>query len=460
MQLDETILAIASPPGRAARGLLRLSGPQTFELLSRRIAGRDICNWPPPRGVHRARYRLGALALPLLMVAYRSPHSYTGEDGAELLVPGNPVLLARLVDDLLEAGTSHRIAVRRAEPGEFTARAYFTGRISLTEAEGVAATISATSDAALRAASMLRRGALGRLAQELVDQLATALALVEAGIDFTDEEDVVAIAPDDLHERITQMRATIDQQLDRAVGMEQLDAIPWVVLTGPPNAGKSTLFNALLGRERAVVSDVAGTTRDVLTEPLMIDTPHGGAEIMLVDLAGLDATPDRMNQQMQRQAREAIDRAELLLDCYAATDASRGPLLPEDARVVRILTKVDLAPGTSTPPDALGVSGETGEGLDQLRALLSDRLASRAVSLSGDVLALTPRHEAELRAASGHLAEALELIAPARGQRHFDDPELIAVSLRAALDALGELGGEMTPDDVLGRVFASFCVGK
>lgn len=465
---NEIIVAIASPPGRSLRGIVRLSGRGTLELIGecvRGLEGERICD----RGIWRARLGLGDSELPVLVLVMPGPHSYTGEDSAEIQLPGNPALLQRVMQGLIDAAEGLQAHARPAEGGEFTARAFLNGRISLTQAEGVAATIAAQSDAELRAAGMLRSGALGRLAHELADELAGALALVEAGIDFTDQEDVVAITPGDLHDRLMELQRRIQGQLDRSVGMERLEAIPWVVLVGPPNAGKSTLFNALLGRERAVVSSVAGTTRDVLTEPLRIETEHGAAEVMLVDLAGMEqvnllADGHSLRVMMQRVARDAVERAELIVACRAADQAEEegqvGALEGAGATpVIRVLTKCEQAEGRAGSFE-VAVSAHTGAGLDDLRRAIAGQLADRAVSLAADVFALTPRHEAALRAAHDNIAEALILLGPVRDERSLDEPELVAASMRAALNDLAALAGDITPDDVLGRVFATFCVGK
>lgn len=474
---DSTIIAVASPPGHAARGLVRLSGPGVFPLLGSLAPDGP---WPvqgPSRGLFTVRLALPFGELPSLLIAFPGPGSYTGEDSIELQLPGNPALLARVLQAIIDAGRAQAIDIREAEPGEFTARAYFNGRLTLTEAEGVAATISARSDAELRAASWLREGAFGRRAALLADELAGTLALVEAGIDFTDQDDVVAIAPDNLRHRLETVRANVDDQLRRAVPVEQLQAIPWVVLSGTPNAGKSTLFNALLGRERAVISEVAGTTRDVLTEPLTIVTAHGSAEVMLVDLAGLDAEEAELNQQMRTAASAAIRRAELVLECAAPDDDRQVPLRV-NTPVIRVRTKCDLIPagepeGPASEPltggeaekrcqehHGLSVCALTGVGLDGLRQAIASHLSDRAVSLAADAVALQPRHELRLRSARDHLAEAIDLVTPQRGRHALNDAELIAAAMRAALDDLGRLGGDITPDDVLGRVFATFCIGK
>jgi tRNA modification GTPase len=233
-----------------------------------------------------------------------------------------------------------------------------------------------------------------------------------------------------------------------------------VAIVGRPNVGKSTLFNALLGHERAVTSPVAGTTRDVLAEPLAIETDHGRAEVMLVDLAGLDDDdPSAMNALMQAAAHAALVRAELIIRCIAHDDELVGPQLNE----IIVRTKSDLRREVAARGEAcaqINVSTLTGHGLDSLRSAISERLSSRAVCLAAGALALQPRHEAALRSTLANLDESLALVVRQRGERTLANPELIASSMRAALDELASLAGDMTPDDILGRIFATFCIGK
>ena len=450
METTTVILAVASPPGRSLRGIVRASGAACFDLLSPSLQcpTRD-------RGVSPARLQVSGLDVACLLLMFPGPRSYTGEDSAEIQLPGNPALLERVIEVLLHSGRVRGIHARRAEAGEFSSRAFLNGRMSLTEAEGVAATIAARSDAQLRAARLLAGGRLGALARELADSIAGTLALVEAGIDFSDQEDVVAITPRVLVQRLLPPRDHVGAVLDRSVGSEQLDAIPRVVLTGAPNAGKSTLFNALLGHTRAVVSDVPGTTRDVLTEPLAIDTPHGKAEVMLVDLAGNAAVESTLDEHMQSVAGQAIAGADLVLRCVPAPAPHDTPAV---ARLNEILvrTKCDLADA----PGDVGVCAITGRGLDRLRDILAGHLADRTVSLAADALALRPRHEAALHSARRNLQDAIDLVEPSGSTRTLPQPELVAASLRLALDDLAALAGDISPDDVLGRVFSTFCVGK
>jgi tRNA modification GTPase len=456
-----TILAPASPPGVGWRGIVRLSGGDAFELVAPHLRAPRGSDGEPLRRRRRiapATLIVAELRLPTLAMTFVAPRSYTGEDVIELQLPGNPALLERVIDGLIDSGTQRGVAARRAEAGEYTARAFFHGRLSLTEAEGVAATITARSDAELAAAEQLRHGVLGRLAAALVDDLAATLALVEAGIDFTDQEDVVPISAADLAPRLERLVDRIDEPLRRAVGLEQLQAIPRVVLGGAPNAGKSTLFNALLGHRRAVVSPVPGTTRDALLEPLLIRTDHGPAEVMLVDLAGAEPRVGELGRRMQAIAEEALRRAELIIWCVPADE--RVTNVPDDALLVR--TKADLADAsTAVHVDAgLRVSARDGTGLERVRAGIARRLADRAVSLAADATALQPRHDAALRAARRRLAEARAMLGAAPPARSVPEVELVAAAMRDALDELGALAGQVTPDDVLGRIFATFCVGK
>lgn len=455
MLTNAVVVAASSPPGHAARGMVRGSGTGAVDVLAALVAhGGD--DWMTPRRVHTIHLRLGGATVPAIAVCYRAPRSYTGEDAFEVQVAGNPLLLDRVVDALVTVGRAAGLDVGRASAGEFTARAFFAGRIDLTEAEGVAATISARSDAELRAAAQLRGGYLGRFAGRVAEDLAGALALVEAGIDFTDQEDVVAIAPADLLQRVGGIIDRVGGHLARAVGQERLRAIPSVVLAGPPNAGKSTLFNALLGRRRAVVSDARGTTRDVLVEPLTLETTHGSAEVLLTDLPGEDEGGTPIDAAMQCARVDAIRKAALVVHCVPPGAAVPRLAVADEPTALVVRTKAD----TTAPVDGRAVCALDGTGLESVRAAIARRLGDAAVSLEADAVALAPRHEAALRSTIDHLTDARALAIPDADERSLRQPELVAVALRAALDAATSLGGRVTADDVLGLVFGSFCVGK
>ncbi len=442
MPAPGAIAAIATSPGASPRAILRLSGDNTPAALC-------ALGIPDPgqRAAVPVRVRLSDQhALPALLVRYAAPASYTGEDSAEILFTGNPRLGERLLALVLAVD-----GVRLAEAGEFSARAYLSGRLSLAQAEGVGALISARTDEQLRAASDLLSGRTGETYRAWSDEAATMLALIEGGIDFTDAEDVSPIAPDDLARRAADLCAAITGRLAPGAPREARAGEPLAVLVGEPNAGKSTLFNALLGRERAVTDASPGATRDVLIEALDLSrlSPALGV-VRLADLPGLDAgaAPGR-ERDSQRAAHDAIRCADLLIQCDPSGRFAPIACAPEHAPVLRVRTKSDLAPGGGDRR-AISVCALDGTRLDALgRAIADVQLRSGA----GNVQSLLPRHTAALSRAAGSLASAREL-APTQ------QLELIASALRDALDALGELTGEVTPDEIIGRIFATFCVGK
>jgi tRNA modification GTPase len=340
---------------------------------------------------------------------------------------------------------------RAAEPGEFAARSWLNGKRSIEEAEGIALSIAATGDAQLRAARRLQQGEVGRSVDGARDAVAALLALVEAGIDFTDQEDVVAIGGAALAERLDPIvRSLRALHASPVIGAIERP-LPWVVLAGAPNAGKSTLFNALLGRARTVAAPEAGTTRDAVPEPLVV----AGHEVMLVDAPGIEPPRTALGAAMQEQARRAIDRAALVLRCVAPEAAV--PVAGPDDLIV--LTKADLRhTDAACDEGALAVSARDGTGLERLRESIARRLGSAATSESAEGAVLMPRHRALVESSRARLEDAAELAR--HGGAALPDPELVAAHLRSALDALGAIGGDVTPDDVIGLVFARFCVGK
>jgi len=391
----------------------------------------------------------------------------------EIQAPGNPALVERVVALLVggpavPAGSSQEpdgdrratqdgyLPVRLAQPGEFSARAYLHGKLTLEQAEGVAATIAAANAEQLGAARRLLDGETGRLYQQWCDELANLAALVEAGIDFTDQEDVVPIAPAALAGRLDALRAALDAHAGGP--RERPDAEPLVALAGRPNAGKSTLFNALLGRTRAAVSADAGTTRDAIVEPmdLAADAPGAGL-VRLADIAGLtDAPPGagvagEIDRAMQAVARTTLGDADVVLWCDPSGLFEAAP--PTRGQLIRVRTFADRP----VPRDEsdISVCAVDGWNLPALRTLIA---TTAGVSRAAGVAALLPRHRAALEAACvavGDTLSAIKTKAP-----RLDSPEVVAHGLRTALNALGELAGRVHPDDVIGRVFATFCVGK
>jgi tRNA modification GTPase len=442
----DTIIAISSAVGVGVRMIVRASGPAATQLAS------DLWQGASPEASHVAS---GTIAFANLEVSgcwvyvFRSPRSYTGEDLVEFHVPANALLARMLLDDLVARGA------RPADPGEFTARAYFNGRLDLTEAEGVAATIAASGEQELRAARQLLAGELARRLRPATNLVAETLALAEAGIDFADEG-VSFLSATEVTDRIDRVDALLRDLLDNSSRFGRLAHEPRVVLVGRPNAGKSTLLNALAGHERAVTSPVAGTTRDVLTADVAL--PRG--IVKLTDAAGLggddahnDATPADVARQMRENALRAAETADVLVLVRDVTD-SRPDLQPlPRAPDLIIKTKADLL---KTDTDGFAVSAKSGANLDALRREL-DRLAFGARAGAGaagaTALALNARH---VQAVS----EARDALARAGGHVAGDGAELVALELREALDAVGRVVGVVTPDDVLGRIFSTFCIGK
>jgi tRNA modification GTPase len=452
MNTTDTIAAISSAVGPAARMIVRLSGPHAQHIA------REITPCGEIEPASATRCTLTPPGVPTHLYAFAAPRSYTGDDLVEFHIPGSPVVARMILDDLLRRGARH------AEPGEFTARAYFNGRLDLTQAEGVAATIGAQSQREAQAARQLLAGELARRVSPLMDDIAQALALTEVGIDFADE-DVTFISADQLAARCKAAVATIDAMLCESPRFVRLAHEPRIVLVGRPNAGKSTLLNALAGRQRAVVSNVAGTTRDALTAHVSL---HRGM-VQVIDVAGIDeaegseqrvASSEKggdgaasIQRQMREHALRELETADHVVLVHDPTGAL-PPLSPNRTPDLVIHTKSDL-PSHSSGAD-LSVSAKTGTNIQTLKARL-DALAfgaDRGAGTGGETsaLALNTRHVRALEDARDALTRAAQAI-PA-------GPELAALELRCALEALGRVIGQLSPDDLLGRIFSQFCIGK
>jgi tRNA modification GTPase len=453
MITTDTIVAISSPPGRGIRGIIRLSGPESHQLV------RQTLEIPGPLNVgFWLPARMRSVDAPVGVILLEAPRSFTGQRMAEIHLPGSPVLLSILLAELLAAGG------RSAEPGEFTARAFCGGKFDLTRAEGIAATIAARNRRQLRAAENLRRGELFRWTHDLADQLAELLALVEANIDFTQEPDITFISAAALHQQLQTLGHKIAALVDNADRWEDFDSQPSVVMLGRPNVGKSSLLNALRGEPRAIVSDLAGTTRDAIS----VDLCHHGRHFRLTDVAGAGDDSSPLGLLMDNARAQSLQTADVILlitappeDPLRSAQALADAVAKYAVPLILVQNKADL-PGFTAPDvrlvpwPTISVSARTGQNLDQLQDLITNAI-NQGPTLTPAHIALNARHQAALQQALAALREATKLCTTSLGDTM---PELLAQELRQTLQALGEISGTMTADDLLGKIFGRFCIGK
>ena len=434
MTTVQTIFAPASGAGRAAVAILRISGPQAAEAL-RRLAGR----MPQPRLATLATLRHGDDVLDRALVLwFPGPASFTGEDAAELQLHGGRAVVAGVLRALAAVP-----GCRPAEPGEFTRRALLNGKMDLGAVEGLADLIDAQTEAQRRQALRHLDGALGRWVEALREDLLSALALAEGAIDFAEEDDLVASFEAEIHRLVDGVSGLIAAELAReAHGLRLRDGLA-VAILGPPNAGKSTLLNALAGCEVAIVSAQAGTTRDVIT----VDLDLGGYPVQLIDTAGLRETEDPVEREGMARARARAASADLVLLLDASTGDVAAPEIATGGALWRVSTKSDLGAGRAGD---YAVSARTGDGLAALVSGLT-RFAAESLAPGEGAMVTRLRHRQALDAAQACLGRI------ARAGPAF---ELVAEELRGAVAALAGLVGQIETEEVLGAIFSRFCIGK
>lgn len=467
--LHDTIAAVASATGGAARGVVRISGPDAAKLLARcfqpsRDAFDAITNVPAPQRIRGAMKVTGIdggpeLSIPGALLLWPGAQSYTRQPSAEFHTIGSPPLLAAALEELGRHG------IRPAEPGEFTLRAFVAGRIDLPQAEGVLGIIDAQGRGALDAALDQVAGGLSRPLHQIREDLLSLLAELEAGLDFV-EEDIEFISRQSLADRIANAQSVVAATQAQLCERDQYSEVPRIVLVGAPNAGKSSLFNALLERfgdgdgASSIVSPQPGATRDYVVGRLRM----GGVRCELVDTAGVDdAAQEEILQAAQMASSRQRRTADLRVVC---TDSASGALQAGSDGELVVLTKVDLPNGSPRQESnrsitllagtaVLRYSSVTGEGLETLAARIRAAIGQHDGKLErvGAVAATSARCQGSLRRASESLEAAAALVA-ARSD------ELLAAEIRHGLDALGEIVGAICADDVLDRVFGQFCIGK
>lgn len=445
-----TIRATATPPGEGGVAVVRVSGPRTREIVGRLVSSIGL----PRQAVLRTFHDPAGRPLDQgLLLWFPGPASYTGEDMAELHLHGSPMVVSAIEDALGAFGA------RAARPGEFTERAFLNGRMDLTQAEGVARLIQAESVEAARSAFEALDGAPRRRLEALATELLHLRAELEAELDFPDEEDVPRMAQVRRSQRLGELRDALADEHARASSGHQQQSGARLAVIGPANAGKSSLVNALLGEDRAIVHEQAGTTRDVVQAGLVL----GGRRLELLDTAGLRSGQDidPVEREGHQRALAAAARAGHVLLVEDDSEPNRGKGAWEAAlgsvdpsRCTRIQSKIDLSGGPAGvreigPPPWIGVSAHTGAGLEVLRDHLRGLAGSGA---EAGAWAASTRH-------LDHLQAAVDALDDAR-TRHAGDVELICSGLRTAQDELGALTGEVTSEDVLGEIFAGFCIGK
>ena len=456
---EDTISQTATAPGAGGIGIIRMSGAQALPIarrVFRPAAGGALGDMAP----YTARYGHitaadGSVIDECILLYMRAPHSYTGEDTVELQCHGGRVVLREVLLRTWEAGA------RPAEAGEFTKRAFLNGRLDLARAEGVMELIAAKSARAANAARARIEGAFSAEIAAVRQRLLGAIARIEASIDFP-EDDLPEVHTAVLSADVEEASAAVRRLLAGADAGRVLREGVKTVIVGRPNVGKSSLLNALLGTERAIVTDLPGTTRDVIEEEIIIE----GIPLRLLDTAGLRAAEDAVEQIGVRRTEEHLADAELVLAVFdasaALTDEDRDLLarLQNTAADILVLCNKEDRSAVLTVADfaldapVLTISAREGTGLDALRAAIAAHAAAREGELSDGALPNKERETDALRRAAGHLDEAAAALAADMGT------DFVSIDLRAAYDILGEILGETADTDLIDRIFSEFCIGK
>jgi len=448
--LEDTIAAIATPTGIGAISIIRISGTKVISVADSIFKGKARIADVNSHTVHYGKIVAGQNDFidDVLLTVFRSPNSYTGEDVVEISCHGNPLIGKKIIDLLLQKD------LRIAEPGEFTKRAFLNNKIDLAQAEAVIDVISSRSDASLRGARNQLDGLLSNCVTTLRDSLMDTLSFLELELDFA-EEDVEFVAKEVLLRKINSIIKKIDELLDTySFGRVIRDGVN-VAIVGKPNVGKSSLLNYLLKESRAIVSDIPGTTRDVIREEIMID----GILFKLFDTAGIRLSENLIEVEGVRRSNEAIVNSDFVLFVNDVEQGYSKDLFNElqqltgGERIIPVINKIDLGIKTDVG-DAVKISATTGQGIENLITRMKQCAIGNANYSEKSAIVSNIRHIHCLRSAKDSLSEAIVSL----NQKY--SGEFIAVDLRSAVDFLGEIIGEVTSEDVLNNIFSKFCIGK
>ena len=447
--MSETVVAIASPPGVGAVSLIRLSGPEALRIAAEVVRCKNGLGSQPERYAVFARVVSATEEVldEALVTQFYGPRSFTGEDVVEFACHGGVLVTRRVMERLLECGA------RSADPGEFSRRAFANGKLDLTQAEAIMDLISAQTDLAMRAAHEQLQGKLGDQSEAMRQTLIEIAAHVEAYIDFPDED----IDPDTgaaLLERIKYVLNSVERMLATAEQGKILREGVRTVICGEPNVGKSSLLNGLLGYDRAIVSDIAGTTRDTVEEVITLE----GIPVRLIDTAGVRESGDVVEQRGIERSNEQIELADLILE--VVDGSCRGETLLNKEQIagrhhILVLNKADLGEDACWEGIAgVRVSCEQENGLESLAKAIAEELSLSQGSWGGHAVAINARHQDCLKRARHSLEGAYCILENQEGI------ELASIDLREALDAIGEIAGRVDTEEILGEIFGTFCIGK
>ncbi|MEJ5351591.1 MAG: tRNA uridine-5-carboxymethylaminomethyl(34) synthesis GTPase MnmE [Melioribacteraceae bacterium] len=449
-QNEDTIVALATPPGIGAISVIRVSGPETFAKVDKVFQGKKKITESPTHTIHYGKIidSNNEIIDDVLISVFRAPNSYTGEDSVEISTHGSQLIVEKIISLLVEQN------IRLAEPGEFTKRAFLNGKMDLAQAEAVADVINSRTEASLRGARNQLDGILSKKVDSLREKLINTSSLIELELDFA-EEDIELLPVEQILKNINEIENEIDNLLSTfSFGRVIRDGVN-VALVGKPNVGKSSLLNYLLKEARAIVSEIPGTTRDVIREELTID----GILFRLHDTAGIRMTEDAIEKEGVLRSRNVVKDADIVLFLNDVETGFDNELFEEilslnkEEKILKVVNKIDLKNINDNRFD-VGISAKTGEGIENLFHKLKEKAIGTNVYTEKTAIVSNIRHYNALKKAKEHLINAKNSILEKL------TGEFIAVDLRNAENALSEIIGKVTTDDILNNIFSKFCIGK